>query len=55
MLSIGTKLRNQECLQNVKDFFGFFSATFFYPFAPSKQIIFSKEMKLKEACEKRQN
>ena len=28
MLSIGIQLRNQECLQNVKDFL-FFSLTFF--------------------------
>jgi hypothetical protein len=49
MLSIGIKLRNQECLQND---FCFFSLTFY---DPSKQTIFSKEMKLKETCEKHRN
>ena len=50
MLSIGVKLRNQGCLQNVKNIF--FSLTSFDLFSPSKQTIFSKEMKLKETCEK---
>ena len=51
MLSIGIKLRNQECLQNVKEEFFFFSLTFFDPLSSSKQTIFTKEMKLKETCE----
>ena len=45
MLSIIIKLRNQECLQNVIDFFVFLSLTFFDPFTPSKQIIFLKKWK----------
>ena len=53
MLSIGVKLRNQGCLQNVKNIF--FSLTSFDLFSPSKQTIFSKEMKLKENCEKHRN
>ena len=51
-LLVCIKLRNQECLQNVKDFCFVFSLTFFDSFPPSKQAIFSKEMKLKETCEK---
>ena len=46
----------KECLQNVKDqFLVFFSLSFFDPFYPSKQTIFSKEKKLKETYEKHQN
>ena len=53
MLSIGIKLRNQECLHNVKDFFVFLAWRFFDPFSPSKQTILSKEMKLKETLKLR--
>ena len=52
MLSIGIKLGNQECLKNVKEFLFLIACLFFDPFSPSKQTIFSEEMKLKETCEK---
>ena len=52
MLCIGIKLRNQECLQNVKDFWGSLVLTFFDSFSPSKQAIISKEIKMKETFEK---
>ena len=55
ILSIGIKLRNKECLQNVTDFLIFLPCPFFDPFSLSKQTIFSKEMKLKETCEKHRN